>query len=182
MIVSLTGFMGCGKSSVGKRLAALLSCRFIDLDSYIEEREQMKIPEIFESCGESGFREKEYEALHEIISEHSAANNGELTILSLGGGTLTTEKCRKAIRSGTSCIYLKASTDTLVRNLGSDSGKRPLIQISADSTQNLEQRICSLMKERAGTYEDCACATVGTDGKTVGEVACHIYGLITGSL
>ena len=67
MIISLTGFMGCGKSSVGKALSALLCCPFIDLDSAIEEISGRTIPEIFRSDGEAAFRRMEHEVLSNII-------------------------------------------------------------------------------------------------------------------
>ena len=70
MVISLTGFMGCGKSSVGRRLSELLCCPFMDLDDVIEERSGRRIPEIFESDGEAVFRRIELETLREIISQN----------------------------------------------------------------------------------------------------------------
>ena len=68
--ISLIGFMGCGKSSVGKILATLLpECRLIDLDTYIEEKQGKNIPEIFNEYGEAAFRRMEREALEEIFSD-----------------------------------------------------------------------------------------------------------------
>ena len=67
MIISLTGFMGCGKSSVGRRLSELLCCPFMDLDQVIEEREGRTIPEIFSQNGEPAFRQMELKALKSII-------------------------------------------------------------------------------------------------------------------
>ncbi len=68
MIISLIGFMGCGKSSVGRRLSELLCCRFMDLDNDIEEREGRTIAEIFAEDGEAGFRRLETEVLTNILS------------------------------------------------------------------------------------------------------------------
>ena len=68
MIISLTGFMGCGKSSVGRRLSQLLCCPFMDLDDVIIESAGRSIPEIFTSEGEEGFRRMELETLKEILS------------------------------------------------------------------------------------------------------------------
>jgi len=68
MIISLTGFMGCGKSSVGRRLSELLCCSFIDLDDVIEEREGRSIPEIFATEGEATFRQMELKALEHVIN------------------------------------------------------------------------------------------------------------------
>lgn len=116
--------MGCGKSSVGKILATLLpECRRIDLDTYIEEKQGKNIPEIFNEYGEAAFRRMEREALEEIFSDKSRPR----AILSLGGGTVTSEQCRQLIRQHTDCFYLRATTDTLLDNLEGHSDGRPML-------------------------------------------------------
>lgn len=116
--------MGCGKSSVGKELASLLpECRLIDLDTYIEEKQGKNIPEIFNEYGEAAFRRMEREALEEIFSDKSRPR----AILSLGGGTVTSEQCRQLIRQHTDCFYLRATTDTLLDNLEGNSDGRPML-------------------------------------------------------
>lgn len=116
--------MGCGKSSVGKILATLLpECRLIDLDTYIEEKQGKNIPEIFNEYGEAAFRRMEREALEEIFSDKSRPR----AILSLGGGTVTSEQCRQLIRQHTDCFYLRATTDTLLDNLEGHSEGRPML-------------------------------------------------------
>ena len=67
MIISLTGFMGCGKSSIGRRLSELLCCPFMDLDEMIEARTGRSIPEIFAMDGEDAFRKMELETLYDIV-------------------------------------------------------------------------------------------------------------------
>lgn len=122
--ISLIGFMGCGKSSVGKILATLIpECRLIDLDTYIEEKQGKNIPEIFNEYGEAAFRRMEREALEEIFSDKSRPR----AILSLGGGTVTSEQCRQLIRQHTDCFYLRATTDTLLDNLEGHSDGRPML-------------------------------------------------------
>ena len=122
--ISLIGFMGCGKSSVGKILATLLpECRLIDLDTYIEEKQGKNIPEIFNEYGEAAFRRMEREALEEIFSDKSRPR----AILSLGGGTVTSEQCRQLIRQHTDCFYLRATTGTLLDNLEGHSDGRPML-------------------------------------------------------
>lgn len=122
--ISLIGFMGCGKSSVGKILATLLpECRLIDMDTYIEEKQGKNIPEIFNEYGEAAFRRMEREALEEIFSDKSRPR----AILSLGGGTVTSEQCRQLIRQHTDCFYLRATTDTLLDNLEGHSDGRPML-------------------------------------------------------
>lgn len=116
--------MGCGKSSAGKILATLLpECRLIDLDTYIEEKQGKNIPEIFNEYGEAAFRRMEREALEEIFSDKSRPR----AILSLGGGTVTSEQCRQLIRQHTDCFYLRATTDTLLDNLEGHSEGRPML-------------------------------------------------------
>ena len=78
MIISLTGFMGCGKSSVGRELSRLLCCPFMDLDDIIEERAGRRIPEIFASEGEAGFRRMEAEVLAHCIEMNAARNDAPL--------------------------------------------------------------------------------------------------------
>ncbi len=122
--IALIGFMGCGKSSVGKILATLLhECHLIDLDTYIEEKQGKNIPEIFNEYGEAAFRRMEREALEEIFSDQSRPR----AILSLGGGTVTSEPCRQLIRRHTDCFYLRATTDTLLGNLEGHSEGRPML-------------------------------------------------------
>lgn len=122
--ISLIGFMGCGKSSVGKILASLLpDCHLIDLDTYIEEKQGEIIPEIFNEYGEAAFRRMEREALEEIFSDPDRPR----AILSLGGGTVTSGQCRQLIRRHTDCFYLRATTDTLLSNLEGHSEGRPML-------------------------------------------------------
>ena len=126
--ISLIGFMGCGKSSVGKELAALLpECRLIDLDTYIEKKQGISIPEIFNEYGEAAFRRMELEALEEIFSDTERPRS----VISLGGGTVTSEECSRLIRRNTECFYLRATTETLLDNLEGQSAGRPMLAIPA---------------------------------------------------
>ena len=72
MIISLIGFMGAGKSTIGKQLAQSIKCPFIDLDAYIEEKEGKTISEIFGEKGEGGFRELELNYLEDVLEDHIA--------------------------------------------------------------------------------------------------------------
>lgn len=131
-IISLTGFMGSGKSSVGRELSALLSCPLVDLDSYIEEKEGRTIQEIFASDGEAAFRAMELSALQALFSP--CGPGLPYMILALGGGTLTTAQCADLIRRHTYCIYLRAGIDTLVRNLRNDTAGRPMLSPAAKTS------------------------------------------------
>lgn len=176
--ISLIGFMGCGKSSVGKELASLLpECRLIDLDTYIEEKQGKNIPEIFNEYGEAAFRRMEREALEEIFS----APDRPRAILSLGGGTVTSKQCRQLVRQHTDCFYLRATTDTLLDNLEGHSDGRPMLNptqpVEAPSTEvssereALRRRIESLMQTRSPQYLDTAHHIIDIDGQTFAQIA-----------
>ena len=176
--ISLIGFMGCGKSSVGKILATLLpECRLIDLDTYIEEKQGKNIPEIFNEYGEAAFRRMEREALEEIFSDKSRPR----AILSLGGGTVTSEQCRQLIRQHTDCFYLRATTDTLLDNLEGNSDGRPMLNptqpVEAQSTETssereaLRRRIESLMQTRSPQYLATANHIIDINGLSFAQIA-----------
>ncbi len=176
--ISLIGFMGCGKSSVGKILATLLpECRLIDLDTYIEEKQGKNIPEIFNEYGEAAFRRMEREALEEIFSDKSRPR----AILSLGGGTVTSEQCRQLIRQHTDCFYLRATTDALLDNLEGHSEGRPMLSsvqpAEAQSTETssereaLRHRIESLMQTRSPQYLATAHHIIDIDGLSFAQIA-----------
>ena len=163
MIISLTGFMGCGKSSVGRKLSQLLCCPFMDLDAEIEARSGRSIPEIFEAEGEKEFRRLEKETLKDVLE-----TDGKM-VLALGGGAVMTPECEEMVNDKTVCIYLKASVDELVERLSGESAGRPLL-----NTADLHTRILDLMSRRASTYERVAHLIIDTNGRTIDEVASEI--------
>ena len=193
MILSITGFMGCGKSSVGRKLSQLLCCPFMDLDSAIEERVGRSIPEIFANDGEAAFRRIELDMLRNILEEvgkqsappapsHSAAAGPSPIVLSLGGGTVMTPECAELVREKTLCIYLRTSVDALVCRLASEAEGRPLLNPAShpgddgnnspnESAALLRSRIESLMSRRASTYEATAHMTIDTDDLSIDEIA-----------
>lgn len=167
--ISLIGFMGSGKSSVGKELAKLLPDHmFIDLDDYIEDMLGKTIPEIFEQGGEEAFRALEKDALESIFIKGEMS--GKPCILSLGGGTVTTEACRRIVRRNTICFYLRASIDTLVYNLETWPGDRPMLQ----SEKDLRSRVEELMASRSEVYETTAHSIIDVDGNDYPAVALEI--------
>ena len=172
MIISLTGFMGCGKSSVGRRLSELLCCSFIDLDDVIAEREGRSIPEIFATEGEAAFRQMELEALKAVLNSESERHTNNDIVLALGGGAVTTEACALMVRDKTLCVYLRASVDTLVEHLAGEAAGRPML-----ANADLRTRIETLMQQRASTYEKTAHVTVDTDGKTIEAIASDIISI-----
>ena len=197
MIVSLTGFMGCGKSSVGRILSELLCCPFVDLDDAISERAGRSIPEIFAAEGEPYFREIERETLADIIRSHSSDDSSARLILALGGGAVMTQACERMVHEETLCIYLKASADTLISHLEGQAAGRPLLNTAAMTsasvmsseppsvmsseveTSPLRKRILELMSLRAETYERTAHHIIDTDDKTIADISSEILDIIS---
>ena len=186
MIISLIGFMGCGKSSVGRRLSELLCCRFMDLDEEIVNTAGRSIPEIFATEGEAGFRQKELQALQKIVNEfpshpefqchpeflcHPERSEGSPhLILALGGGTVLTPQCAESVHKNTVCIYIRASVDTLLEHLADEVGKRPLLA----TTTNPRSRIVELLSQRSSTYEKTANIIIDIDGKSIEQICSEI--------
>ena len=122
MKIVLVGYMGSGKSTIGKLLAGNLDYEFIDLDDYIESFEKMEIPKIFKLNGEIYFRKKEFEYLNEIL--HTKDN----FVLSTGGGTPCYGENMNAILEATpNVFYEKISIAGLINRLISEKEHRPLI-------------------------------------------------------
>lgn len=174
MIISLSGFMGCGKSTVGRMLLELLpQYLLIDLDSYIEKRAGRSIPDIFSSDGETAFRAMEAAALEEIFTEHNGGN----VILSLGGGTLMTPLCASLVGKHSVNVYLMASEDYLVGNLMiTGSGGRPMLKGVSDEAA-LRARVRELLALREATYMACAARIVPLDGRDYEQICSEIASL-----
>lgn len=174
MIISLTGFMGCGKSSIGKKLAALLSCPYADTDKFIEEKEGTDVSGIFTSKGESYFRKKEKTALESLIKKFE---NQEIAVLSVGGGTLTQAECRKMITEDTVCFYIQANPSKLTSNLEHTYRKRPLLADIDDTDkaswrEKMTERISGMLAEREPYYISAARYILYTD-KNCPEQTAH---------
>ena len=108
--IILCGFMGCGKSTVGKQLSERMGMKFIDTDSYIEQKEGMTISEIFAEKGEDYFRSLELEVCKELSNLHAA-------VISTGGGTLLKDKNVKAIKKNGVVFLLNVSSNTVLTRL-----------------------------------------------------------------
>jgi shikimate kinase len=115
--------MGCGKSTVGRLLAKKLGKEFIDLDDYIEEREGMTIPEIFEQKGEPYFREKESEALADL-----PASAG---VVATGGGTLLKKENGDKAKSLGTVVYIDAPFELCYERIKGDEN-RPIAYNSTE--------------------------------------------------
>ena len=140
----IVGFMGSGKSFVGKKLSEKLQLNFIDLDHYIEQIENRPISDIFYKEGEDYFRKLELKYFTSILKK-------ENTIISLGGGTPTHNKIMKLITESGTSFYLKCNTKTILRRLVKSNKNRPLIKNLSE--ENLKKYINKKLSERSNFYE-----------------------------
>lgn len=163
MTISLTGFMGCGKSSTGRELAGRLGARLADLDAEIAARSGRTIPELFRD-GEAAFRAVELETLRAVLRE--AETSGGLTVLALGGGALTLPEARAEIFGRTECVYLRTRLETIRQRLGAADDSRPLFRDAE-----------TLFARRGPVYAQ-APFIVDTDEKTPAETAGEIISLL----
>jgi shikimate kinase len=165
-IIALTGFMGCGKSTVGRALASLLGWEFADLDEHIERQEGMAVREIFAQRGEPHFRNLEHLALQEVLGTVSLP-----TVIALGGGTFVSVRNKRLLHdAGAFSVFLELPLGELVRRCescadGEPSNPRPLAQ----NTEEFQR----LYEERLPWYR-CANTTINGTGKTAVEVAQEI--------
>ena len=160
MLITLTGFMGSGKTTVGKVLADFLGCPFYDLDDLVVKKAGKTIPEIFAQDGEPAFRQLEARLLRQTVEKY-----GENTaVLSLGGGAVTTPASATLLNEKTVCIYLRATLETLMQRLEGQTAGRPLA----------DDALAARLAEREPLYEKTAHVIVDTDGLSPEEVADEI--------
>lgn len=146
MNIVLLGYMGCGKSTIGRRLAERLKLRFFDLDELIEEQEGQQISELFASKGELYFRKTEAEVLRSFVAEH------DNFVLALGGGTpCYANNMDFLLEQHLKTVYLKAQLKTLVERLRDQKEQRPLI--SSLNESGLSEFIAKHLFERRFYYE-----------------------------
>lgn len=142
--IILVGYMGSGKTTVGKTLSKETGMMFYDLDWYIESRMRKSVSQIFAEKGEEGFRKIEYNMLHEVAEF-------EDVIISCGGGTPCFFDNMDYLNQQGDVIYLKATPETLYKHLLMAKVERPLLK--GKSSEELVAYITEHLKERAPFYE-----------------------------
>ena len=160
MMITLTGFMGSGKSTVGRLLADALGCPFLDLDDLIVKKAGKSIPDIFAQDGEPAFRRLEARLLRQTVEKYAETT----AVLALGGGAVTTPASASLLHEKSVCIYLRATLDTLQSRLAGETAGRPLA----------DDAMASRLAEREPIYEETAHVIIDTDGLSPDEVADEI--------
>ncbi len=130
--IVLCGFMGSGKTVVGRELAKIMGCKFVDTDEYIEKEQGVAIKAIFASRGEEYFRDLEYEMCKKVAEMKNC-------IVSTGGGAMTYQRNVDAIHHGAKIVFLDASFDVICERIG-DSTTRPLFRDKVKAKQLYDER------------------------------------------
>ncbi|MBO5998317.1 MAG: shikimate dehydrogenase [Lachnospiraceae bacterium] len=162
--IILTGFMGSGKTTVGKELAGRLGMKLLDTDSIIEQREGRSINEIFETSGEEYFRDLETELLKEL----AGTDGQEAAVYSTGGGIVLREENRRLLHRAGTVVWLKVSAADVIGRLEGDD-TRPLLK-GGDK----EQKISRLISMREKLYAEGADIVIETGGVPIQEITGRI--------
>ena len=159
-MIVLVGFMGAGKSTVGRLLAAKLGLPFTDSDHVIEERADKPIRRIFADEGEPAFRELEHAVIAGLLA-------GPDAVLALGGGA-PGHPATRALLAGVPVVYLRVGYAETLARVGGDQGRpmlaRPDVQV--------------LHAEREAIYASVATVTVDTDGHSPEDIALEVQGAL----
>ena len=161
MNIVLIGFMGSGKTTVGKALSVTCGKEFLDTDALIEAKEGSKISEIFAKEGEGHFRKLEYAALKSLLESKDK-------IISTGGGIVTYPNNRKLLKKAGKVVYLRVKPETVVKRLEGDES-RPLLK-DDDKLSKVE----NLLSSRKEMYEDVADIIIDVDYLLVEEIVALI--------
>jgi shikimate kinase len=162
----LTGYRGCGKTTIGRLISQSLGLPFIDTDDAIESKSGLTIAEIFALRGESSFRDLESQQLIHLESL------SEPTVVSLGGGAILRDENRNRIRSLGLTVWLQASPEILYERISKDTDtatRRPKLSKLGD----LEE-IRSILSQRMGWYQEVANLQISTESLSTKEIATHI--------
>lgn len=156
--VALIGFMGSGKSSVGRLVAQRLGFQFVDTDRIVIKNTGRQITEIFQEHGESFFRDQERLALESLCSQ-------ERLVIATGGGIVTRAENVALLREVAFVVWLTVSEEVIFERV-SRTNKRPLLQ-----TENPRKTISTLLAQRSPLYENAAHFVVETSAHSHAEIA-----------
>lgn len=151
MKLFLTGFMGTGKTTIGRRVASLLDRGFVDLDAVVEEKLGVSIADYFEARGEAQFRDVEADTLRDVAESETPA------VVACGGGVVLRDSNIELMRRTGIVVGLTATPEAIARRTAGDEG-RPLL-----AARDRLERISELLEQRADRYA-LADAVVDTEG------------------
>jgi shikimate kinase len=160
--IVLIGFMGAGKTIVGRRLAEVLHRPFVDIDKLVEETVGATIATIFETLGEEKFRELETDTIKSL-------SNIRGEVIATGGGAIAKEENAKRLKEDGFLVYLYASPEVLFRRIGNETG-RPL----ADKMEG-QADMEVLLAQRDPLYREAADLIIDTSDKTIDMVEHEIF-------
>jgi shikimate kinase len=164
--IALIGFMGTGKTAVGKLLAQKLGKKFIELDALIEKKAGRSIPEIFRRDGEVRFRELEIGAVREVSTQKNI-------VIACGGGVVLNTINIEHLRKESVIICLTASPSVILRRTAGDRAGRPLLDV-ADRAQEIKK----LLEFRRPFYTRAADITVNTSRLDIEGVVAKVLGIL----
>ena len=171
--VSLIGYRGTGKSTVGMRLARRLKWDWVDADNEVELRAGRSIKDIFATEGEPSFRKLEREVIVDLLGR-------DHLVLSTGGGAILNEETRRDLQAAGPVIWLNASVETIAARILGDSStasRRPKLTATGGILE-----IRELMANREPFYRDCASIVVQTDGMAMADVVKTILAQLPANL
>lgn len=160
--IALIGFMGTGKTAVGRALAKKLGKSFIELDPMIEQKAGKTIPEIFREDGEIAFRELEIMITKEAAGEKDS-------VIACGGGVVLNKINIDRLKEEAVIVYLTASPKVILKRTLHDDEERPLLKV-ADPTQTIRE----LLRFRQPFYERAADITINTSRLSIEAIAAQI--------
>ncbi len=165
--IILIGYMGCGKTTVGKNLARICHYTFLDTDEWIEQQQGRSISEIFATDGEEAFREMETQCIQTLIDSRL-----ERHVISTGGGMPIREVNRQLLKRLGKVVYLSVRPETVYDRIKGDT-KRPLLQC-----EDPLSKIRDMIAMRAPAYRDSADYTVRVDTLKQSTIALKIKRLV----
>lgn len=162
--IVLTGFMGTGKTTIGKELSKTLHMKLVDIDAEIEKAQKIKINDIFRIHGEQYFRDIETDMIKKL-------SRGKNIIISTGGGAVLRDENMEALKENGIIFCLNASTQTIMERTAR-SEDRPLLKV-----ENPKEKISEMLSFRRPFYEKAG-IMIETDCKSPLEIVQEIMGII----
>jgi len=157
--IALIGFMGVGKTAVGKVLAEKLGRSFVELDSLVEQKAGKSIPDIFQQDGETAFRELEIEVINEVSKDKNL-------IIACGGGIVLNKINIERLRKSARMVYLTASPRVILKRVANEEGQRPLLEVDNPTLVTRE-----MLRFRKPFYERAADIKIDTSELDINAVS-----------